>query len=109
MIIKVCLFFLSFSIYYFINTLFFDESTIHQIYKDEGLYNFIYLIPHISYSFIISHTLSSIFKFIFLSERNVYEIILIKNLDEIDLIMNKAKRCIIIKCLCFFVLNIVVS
>ena len=105
-IIKVCLFFLSFSIYYFINTLFFDESTIHKIYEDEGIYNFIYLIPHISYSFIISHTLSSIFKFIFLSERNIFEIKSIKNLDEIDLIIEKAKRCIIIKYIVFFILSI---
>ncbi len=38
-IIKLNLFFLSFSIYYFINALFFDESIIHQIYKDAGIYN----------------------------------------------------------------------
>ena len=107
MIIKVCLFFLSFSIYYFINALFFDESTIHQIYEDEGIYNFIYLVPHISYSFIISHTLSFVFKFIFLSERNLFEIKSLKNLEEIDEIVHKTKRCISIKYICFFVLSII--
>ena len=55
-IIKICLFFLSYSIYYFISALFISESTIHKIYND-GKYNFIYLLPQIMYSFIISHTL----------------------------------------------------
>ena len=106
-IIKVCLFFLSFSIYYFINTLFFDESTIHQIYENKGIYKFTYLAPHISYSFIISHTLSIILKFIFLSERNIFEIKTLKNIDEIDSMMDKIKRCLVIKYICFFVLSII--
>ena len=52
-IIKIDLFFLSFSIYYFVNALFFNEKIIHQIYEDQGIYNFIYLIPFVIYSFII--------------------------------------------------------
>ena len=38
-IIKIFLFFLFFDIYFAINTLFFNETTIHQIYKDKGEYN----------------------------------------------------------------------
>ena len=105
-IIKICLFFLSFSIYYFINNLFFDESVIHKIYEEEGLYNFIYLIPKISYSFVISHTLNIIFKYIFLSERNIYEIKKDKNVNKISDIIAKVKKCIILKYISFFILNI---
>ena len=49
MIIKLCLFFLSFCIYYAINTLFFNQKTIHQIYEDGGSYNFVYFLPQILY------------------------------------------------------------
>ena len=106
-IIKVCLFFLSVAIYYFINTLFFDESTIHKIYKEKGEYNFIFLIPHISFSFIISHTLSLIFKFIFLSERNLFKIKEVKNIKTINNVIEKEKRNIVIKYICFFVLSLI--
>ena len=72
MIIKIDLLFLSLSFYYFINTLFFDENTLHKIYEDRGIYNFIFLVPHISYSFFISYILSLISKYRFLSEINLY-------------------------------------
>ena len=79
-IIKISLFFLSFAIYYFTNALFFDEKTIHKIYEDKGFYNFIYLVPHICYSFVISNALNIIIKYIFLSERNICKIKRAKNL-----------------------------
>ena len=96
---------MSFSFYYFVNSLFFDEKTIHQIYEDKGIYNFIYLVPYILYSFIISHKLSFIIKYIFLSDRNLYEI---KNQKTYRKASDKAsdvKRCLIIKYICFFVLS----
>ena len=105
MIIKVCLFFLSFSFYYFVNSLFFDEKTIHKIYEDKGIYNFIYLAPYILYSFIISHTLSVIIKYIFLSDRNLYEIKNQKTYRKANNKVSKVKRCLIIKYICFFVLS----
>jgi hypothetical protein len=72
-LIKLSLFLLFFSVFYFINALFFDEPTIHKIYEDEGLYNFIYLVPHIFCSFAISHAINTVVKYIFLSERNIYD------------------------------------
>ena len=105
LIIKICLFFLSFSFYYFVNSLFFDEKTIHKIYEDKGAYNFIYLAPYILYSFIISYVLSAIIKCIFLSDRNIYEIKMQKTYRKaIDKVSN-VKRCLIIKYICFFVLS----
>jgi hypothetical protein len=35
------LFFVGFTIYYTVNALFFNDSTMHKIYVDEGSYNFI--------------------------------------------------------------------
>ena len=107
-IIKLDLFFLSFSIYCFINTLFFDEKTIHKIYEDKGIYNFIFLIPHILYSFIVSHTVFTIIKYFSLSERNIYEIKREKNINKANDKIDKIKRCIIIKYILFFILSILV-
>ena len=106
LIIKIDLFFLSFSIYYFINNLFFDEKTIHKIYEDEGIYNFIYLTPHIIYSFIISHSLTIIIKYFSLSEKNICEIKMEKSFEKANDKISIVKRCIKIKYICFFCLSI---
>ena len=102
-IIKIDLFFLSFSLYYFTNYLFFDEKVIHNIYKDKGFYNFIYLIPFILYSFIISNTLIIFIKYFSLSERDICKI---KNISIIksDNIIYKIKKRITIKYICFYCL-----
>ena len=102
LIIKIDLFILSFSFYYFINALFFDESTIHKIYEDKGIYNLIYFIPHLSYSFIISHFISNVIKYIFLSERNIIKIKRQKTYDDSTLIMEKVSKILIIKYICFY-------
>ena len=73
-IIKSCIFFLSFSIYYAINYFFFDEETIHKIYEAGGKYNLLNFVPEISISFACSHVITIIIKYIFLSERNLKEI-----------------------------------
>ena len=105
-IIKIDLFFLSFSIYYFINALFYNEKVIHKIYKEEGIYNFIYLIPFILYSFIISHFIFIIIKYFCLSERNICEINYI-SIKKRDNIIYKVKRCITIKYICFYILGLI--
>ena len=105
-IIKINLFLLSFCIYYFSNTLFFNESVIHQIYIDGGFYNFIYLIPYILYSFIISHTLISIIKYFSLSERNIFEIKVESDYSKAYNIKEKVEKCLVIKYILFFVLGI---
>ena len=73
-IIKSCIFFLSFSVYYAINYFFFDEETIHKIYVAEGKYILFDFLPEISISFVCSHVITIIIKYIFLSERNLKEI-----------------------------------
>ena len=105
-IIKIDLFFISFCIYCFINALFFDEKTIHKIYEDKGIYNFIYLIPYISYSFLISHALFTIIKYVSLSERNIYEIKSEKTIEDTSDKIEKVKRCLVIKYILFFILSI---
>ena len=69
--IKICLFFFSFSLCLIINGLFFNDSTMHEIYEDKGKYNFIYQIPQILYSTIISNILIIIINFLSLTEQDI--------------------------------------
>ena len=107
-IVKLSLFLISFSIYNFTNALFFNESTIHKIYEEGGIYNFIYLIPFILYSFIISHTLVSIINYFSLSEKNIYEIKKEKNINNINDIEEKVKKCLVIKYILLYIIGTVV-
>ena len=106
-IIKSCIFFLSFGVYYAINFLFFNEEIIHKIYEEGGKYDIIYFIPQIMISFAISHIITIIIKFIFLSERNLRQIkILMASKKENDII-NKVERKLIIKYVIFFIMGII--
>ena len=102
MIIKLCLFCLSFSIFYVVNSLFFDESTIHDIYENNGVYNFIYFLPEILCSFFISYIISILIKYFFLSERNIIIIKKEQNVNIAKKLVSKIKRDIIIKYIIFF-------
>ena len=106
-IIKICLFFLFFDIYLAINTLFFNESTIHQIYKDNGAYNIGYLLPQIIFSFFISYFISNVIKFFTLSERNLHNLINTKNNCDLNDKASEERRCIIIKNILFFIISFI--
>ena len=72
-IIKINLFFSSFVIYYFINTLFFSDNTMHKIYENKGKYKILYRLPQIVYSTLISYVLNALLKVLALSEELILE------------------------------------
>ena len=76
-----------------INALFFNENVIHGIYIDEGSYNFIYQLPQIFYSTLISMFINTIIKFLSLSENNIIYIKQLKNkeISKIKLLQDKLK------------------
>ena len=55
----------------------------HQIYEDEGDYNFIYQLPQIIYSSLISVIINGITSFLALSEDKIIELKKDKNLKNI--------------------------
>ena len=57
LIVRSCIFSLSFSIYYAVNFAFFDDAMLHMIYKLGGKYDFMYFIPKIAISFVISYVI----------------------------------------------------
>ena len=72
-IIKIFLFFFFFTIDLIINALFFNDDTMHKIYEDEGSYNFIYQIPQIIYSSILSIIVNIFVKYLALSQSDIIE------------------------------------
>ena len=73
-IIKIELFLFAFALYLTVSALFFTDNTIHQIYEDAGIFNFIYNIPQIIYSTIISAVINIIVKSLSLSENKILEL-----------------------------------
>ena len=82
--IKIDLFVIGFTIYYTVNALFFNDETMHIIYKDKGDYNFIYQLPQIMYSSIISAVLNVLLKLLALSESSISEYKKNKNKEELN-------------------------
>ena len=59
-IIKIFIFFLTFSMNLTVSAMFYSDSTIHKIYVDYGKFDFIYQLPQMIYSFIISTILENL-------------------------------------------------
>ena len=68
---KICLFIISFSLYFTINSLFFIDKTMRKIYKERGKYNNISQLPKIFYFSFITTAINIILKSLALSEKNI--------------------------------------
>ena len=104
-VIKIYLFLLSFGILYFINGLFITKSTIHILYEEKGHYNLKYFMPFIIYSFIISHVLISIIKYLCLSQSNILYIKKEENIKKAKEKAIEVKKFLITKYIIFFSLS----
>ena len=101
-IMKICLFFFSFALYYIINALFFNDETMHKIYEDEGIFNFIYFIPQIIYSTIISSIINILIKELSLSEKNIVKLKQEKDYEKLNKLVPKTIKYLIAKFILFF-------
>jgi hypothetical protein len=104
--IKICLFFFTFALDFVFNSLFFTDETMHKIYEDEGIFNFIYNLPIILYSTIISGIISFIIKKLALSEESIFEIKNEKK-DKIKTKVEKVKKNLVIKFVIFFIISFI--
>jgi len=106
-IIKIDLFLISFSIYYFINCLFFGKGTIHKIYMDEGKFNSKYLLPYAFYSFLISYVLCSLIMHLLLLKINLRAIKEVNsiNSEKAKQNVNRIKCILKVKYILFFSLG----
>ena len=106
-IVKICLFFFLFYLQMFVNALFFNDSALHQIFKDKGLFNFSYVLPNIFYSVIICSIFNAIFKYIYLIQKDILGIKHEKNINLLNARVVNTMNCLKIKFLCFFIINII--
>ena len=102
-IIKISLFFFFLALYLTVNALFFNDSTMHKIYLDEGKFNFVYQIPKILYSSIISTLINTIISYLSLTQKNVLK--LKEEEDDTKVSVEKFSKCLKIKFIIFFVLE----
>ena len=107
-VVKKFIFFLSFALHYTVNALYFDDSNMHQIYQDSGVYNFVYQCPYITYSAIIStFILRLMLHFLVLTDKDILEIKLQESRTKAYLLKEQKLKYIKIKFIIFFVLNFI--
>ena len=102
--IKIYLFFFSFVINFSICIFFYNYDTMHKIYEEEGSFNFIYQLPQIIYSALITGFLTALVNKLGLCQNNILAIKK-ANLTNIKEVKNKEVNLIIIKFLFFFIIN----
>jgi len=107
-IIKIFLFFFSFSSDLTINALFFNDDTMHKIYQDKGEYNFFYQIPQILYSSLISRFIDTLIKNFALLQDNIIELKQEKGKKKLESKYTKILNIIKIKMILFFVCAFVI-
>ena len=104
-IIKIFLFFFSFCLDFTINALFFTDDTMHKIYIDKGKFDFLFQIPQILYSTIISRFIDSLIKNFSFTQDNIVELKQIRTIKRIQFQRKKVLLAIKIKFIIFFVLS----
>ena len=103
--IKILLFLMSFSLSFTINGFFFTDETMHNVYENNGVFDFIYQIQQILYSTIICAGINILLKQLSLSEKNILEIKQQKDYKKIKEKSKSIEKCIKIKFIIFFILS----
>ena len=103
--VKINLFFLTFALNLIVNACFFNDSTMHKIYKDDGSYNFLFQLPQIIYSLLISIIIKTVLSMLSLTEKGIVKLKQMKEIDHNKII--KEIKYIKIKLIIFFVLEFI--
>ena len=106
-LLKFSLFLITISLFLFMNALFFEDDSLHKLYEDKGKYNFLYQIPQILYSTIVTQIISSLLEKLSLSQDEILNIKENYNLKEINNEVKKAIKYITIKVVLFFIVSII--
>ena len=107
-IIKIFLLFFSFCSELTINALFFNDDTMHKIYQDKGQFDLIYQLPQIIYSTLISYIIDTLVKTFALSQNDIVELKLMKNVNNLKQKRRKILFFMKIKFSIFFALTLLI-
>ena len=94
-ILKIYLFSFNFTVSFFVKALFFNDHTMHKIYTEKGSFDFIYNIPQILYSSLISGFINALIQALSMTESNLIK--LKQEARKKDAMMKKEKTVKIIK------------
>ena len=72
--IKIFIFFFTFAMNLIVSAMFYSDSTMHQIYIENGAFNFTYQLPQMIYSFIISTILENLLNILGLYEKDIIKL-----------------------------------
>jgi hypothetical protein len=103
-ILKFSLFIISLILFFALNTLFFRDSSMQQIFIDQGKFRLIYQIPQILYSTLISSIMTFILKQLSLSQNELIKIKKESDKAKSKKIANQSKKNLRIKLYVFFIL-----
>ena len=106
-IIKIDLFIFNFALSYMINGLFFNDDTMHKIYKNKGDFDILGQLPQIVYSFIISSLFSLILEILALTEGPILELKQIKAKIQFNRKISGLLKRIKIKFCIYFIISCV--
>ena len=104
-IIKIVLFLFNFTLFFIVNAIFFNDDTMHKIYKDKGSYNLFEQLPQIIYSSIISMLFSIILEILALTQGLILELKKISIKKEFNKRINGLVKIIKIKFILYFIIS----
>ena len=104
-IIKIDLFFIGFVIYFTVNALFFNDNTMHKIYENKGKFQFMYQLPQIIYSSLISIVFNTLLKLLALSESNILTLKSKKENKDVDKKEEYLNKKLQIKFVLYFIIS----
>ena len=104
-VIKISILILAFSLYFTINGFFFSDETMNKINEDKGAFNFLFQIPQILYSTLISAIINLILKRLSLTEKQILIIKQEHNYKEAENKSKKVKLCLKTKLLLFYIIS----
>ena len=103
--IKIILFIVSFAFFFTINGFFFTDESMNNIYEVNGSFNFIYQIPQILYSSIITTIISIILQKLSISEEQILDMKKEKDLEKSKNKANKILKNLKLKLIIFVVFS----
>ena len=106
-IIKIFLYFFNFSVSFAINALFFNDATMHKIYEEKGAFNFIYNLPQIIISSLISGIINALIKILALISSNIIKLKQESDKTNVHQMKEKILKIIMIKILLFFIISLI--
>ena len=103
--IKILLFIVSFALFFSINAFFFTDDTMDKIYEDNGIFNFIFQLPQIIYSSLISSVINIILQKLSISEDKILDMKKEKDIEKAKEKANSIKNKLKTKLIIFIVLS----